>query len=404
MQYRVYIKPFDVEGNYLADYIEVSDDVITISDIQQKVDSSDYDVGVYKNSGVNIALRNDHGKYSETTTLRSIFATKRKNSMVKITWAQSDYPLIAGFFDAGEEVLGTEITIFEGLLNEISSTTDIAKQTISFAVLGYESILNETLVPFSLLNNGDTLADAIFLCLLQAPFNTYVTVSYGNINPGLNTTIDDKTDLENKTAGEALKELLLISNSVLYIKDNEVYVSSREDTVETGFIFYGQGSTLGIESIISIPTFRDGLNRTFNYWVWPDTTLVAQDVTSVLTYGILKKDVSSSIITVDAKRTAILESNRDEFRNPKIELELVTPLTYGAFALNILDKVAIDYPTSYTPADNNPLPTYGNVVYGESRYPFGQFVLTVESSRRFKILGKKLNKSKNSLTFTLREV
>lgn len=404
MRYRVYIKPFDDQGIYLSDFIEVTKDVLSISDITQKIDSSEYDVGIIRNSGVNVILRNEQGLYSDINTLTSIFRYKRKSSIVRVTWSIQDSPNYCGFTTCGEALLGDEITLFEGVLNEISSSIDISKQQITFQVLGYESILDEMETPYADITNGDTLSDTIIALINQAPFNDLVEVHAMNIGVGFDTTIDDKESLEGKTVGENLDSLLLATNAVLYIINNTVYVSPRTPTPEVKYAFYGQGSITGIENIINIPKYRDGLNRTFNYWVWPDTGVISRDVSSIDLYGALKKSFEIAIITIDTKRADILETNRVEFAFPKAELDLETPMLYETWALNILDRVQIDYPTVYTPADNNPLPRYGAVVYGTSRYPFGQFTLTIDNSRRFKILSKKLNKKKNTILFTLREI
>lgn len=404
MQYRVYIKPFDDTGTYLSDFIEVTKDVVSISDISQKIDSSEFDVGIIRNSGVSIVLRNEQGYYSDVTALTSIFRYKRKNSIVKVTWSLQDTPNYCGFTTCGEEVLGDEITLFEGVLNEISSSVDISKQQVTFQILGYESLLDEIETPFADISNGDNISEVILTMLAQPPFNTLVTVHAMNVGVGFDTTVDVKDSLETNTVGENLKNLLLAANAVLYIIDNTVYVSPRDETPDLKFSFYGQASIVGIENIINIPKYREGLNRTFNYWVWPDTDIISKDVSSIALYGALKKEFGIDIITNNTKRADILDANREEFAFPKAELDLETPLLYETWALNILDKVQVDYPTVYSPADNNPLPRYGAVVYGTSRYPYGQFTLTIDSSRRFKILSKKLNKRKNTILFTLREV
>ncbi len=404
MRYKTYLKPFDETGMYVSDYVEITNDVISVSDIQQKLDGSEFDIGVFKNSGVNILIRNDLGKYGPANSLQSVFKTKRKNSMLKITWEPEDYDIHCGFITCGETVLSEEVVLFEGLLNEVSSLVDIDKQTVSFSVLGFESVLNEMETPFEDLSNGELASSVIYKILNQEPFNNFVNVDALNIDLGFDFTIDDITDLELKTVNENLKQLLLLTNSVLYINNNIAYVTAREPSLDLKYSFYGQGSNIGAENIINIPIYREGLNRTFNYWVWSDTDILSQDITSVATYGVLKKELSSNLVTNSTKKQNILNTNRDEFRTPKPELELITPISNDVLRLNLLDKVSIDYPTIYTPSDNNPLPRYGAVVYGSSRYPFGQFSLTIDSERRFKILGKKINKSKDTITFSLREI
>ena len=206
-RWRVYVKPFGEDGEYLSEYIEVTKDVASLGSPRQGIDNTEFDIGVVKNSGFNITLRNDHGKYSDVTELRSIFRTTRKNSLIKITWDIRNYDLIAGFFSVGEEVLGGEYVVFEGLINEVTSVSNISAQQATFAVLGFESLLNEIEVPYSSISNGQNLSAVIYALLNQAPFNERVTVSLSNITPGTDLAIDDKTSLENKSVGQVLKDL-----------------------------------------------------------------------------------------------------------------------------------------------------------------------------------------------------
>ena len=147
-RFRVYIKPFDRSGNYVSEYIEVTQDVISIKSISQQLDASDYNVGVFRNGNFSFVLKNDKGYYSEETNLRSMFRYKRSDSLVKITWDFADYDLIAGFFSAGD-YLGQEIEVFEGLLSDLPAQSIISEQSVEFGVLGFETLFDRAIVPFS---------------------------------------------------------------------------------------------------------------------------------------------------------------------------------------------------------------------------------------------------------------
>lgn len=405
-RWRVYVKPFDVAGNYVDEFVEVTSDVVTLGAPRMGIDNTEFDVGVIKNSGFQVTLRNDHGKYSDVTELRSIFASTRKNSLIKITWDIRDYDLICGFFQVGKEPLGGEYVVFEGLIYEVTSASDIDKQQATFSVLGFDALLEEITVPFSSISNGDSISDVLLACLDQAPFNERVTVSAANINPSNDPALDDISGLENKTVGSVLREILLLANSVLYIKSGVVYVSARDASATNQKTFYGPAS-LSLENIINIPKYRDGMNRVFNFWTWANTALFARDTSSVDDYGVRKKEISSDLIAdgSTSKVQAVLDANRDEFSFPKIELELETPIWYDVLTLNILDKVNIDYPTINIPFDGGDLPRYGQNVYdGTARYPFEQWSLTISADTSFKILSKKLDIKKHTITFLLREV
>jgi hypothetical protein len=402
-RWRVYIKPFLDSGEYAPDFIEVTNDVISLSDISLAIDNTEFDVGVVKNNGVTLKLRNDQARYSDADNIKSIFRSRRKDSIVKITWDIRNYDLICGFFSPGNEPLGGEEEVFQGLLFDVTSISDIRQQNASFKILAFESVLDAIEVPFSSISNGDLFSD-IFLTLLdQAPFNTYVTVDAANINPGIDVAIDDKASLEAQTVGEVLSDLLLASNSVLYLKNNTVYVTAREETPDVKKIFYGQASNLGIENLIDIPKIRDGVNRIFNFWNWEETTLVVRDTSSIDLYGVRKKVLSTEIITNNTKRSNILTANRDEFAFPKLEIELVAPFEYSTLALQILDKVQIDHPTIYT-ANGEVLARYNMSNYGAARYAFNLLAFTLNTNQSFKVLSKKIKTQNNTVSFLLREV
>jgi len=402
-RYRVFIKTFEFGDVYASDFTEISPDVLKLGSITQQLDNNEYDIGIFKNSTMNITLRNDHGKYSNVGEINTIFKFKRVDSILKITWDFRDTPLIAGFF-TGNEVVGGEVTLFEGLLNDVSLSSKIDEQDIQFKVLGFESKFDATDVPFTSISNGDLLSVVIFKMLNQTEITTLVTVDQSNIVVGQDETIDDKSSLENKTVKEALKELLLGSNAVLFIRDNTIFVSARTESAELKFTFFGQAADDGIENTIDIQKFRDGLNRVRNFWTWADTTLVSQDPTSIDDNGLHKKEIDIKIITNTAKRQNFLDTNKDEFRNPKTELELMTDINYDTLELFLLDKVSIDYPTSFSSADSNVVPRWGAVIWNSFKYAIGQYALTIDSQDRFKILSRKIDTKKQMIIFGLRKV
>lgn len=405
-RFRVYLKPFIDSGEYASEYTEVTSDVASLSDPKQAIDNSDFNVGVIRNNGLSLVLRNDLGYYSDVNDIKSIFRRTRKNTQVKITWDFRNYDLICGFFNVNKEPLGGEVTVFEGLINDVTTINKISLQQVTFTVLGLESLLDDLETPFSSINNGDNFKAVLYACLNQAPFNELLTVSLSNILPAIDLAIDDKSSLENKTVGQTLQNLLLAANSVLYIKDRIVYVSSRAASSSSMFTFYGQASNLGLENIIDIPKFRDGVARMFNLWTWTDTAFDARDTSSIDLYGIKSKSMKLELVDdgSSAKIQSILNANRDEFGLPKRELDLETPIWYDSLELNILDKVNIDYPTIFIPFDGGDLPRYGIDAYdGTARYPYEQWALTLDVDTNFKIIAKKINVAKQTILFSLRE-
>lgn len=408
-KYRVFLKPFDDAGAYLSDYIEVTDDVLSIGPISQGLDNSTYDIGIFKTSGVTIKFRNDHGYYSDPENYRSIFGYKRQDTLIKITWDARSYPLKAGFFKADPGTpIGGQTTIFEGLLFEVSSVATIDNQDIQFRFAGFDSLFDRVSVNYSSISNGDLFSEALYTMLNQSTITQFLTVSSGNIVCSVDETIDDKTTLENKTVREAIDsgDLLLAASSVLYIDStNTLYVADRSASATSQYTFYGQASITGIENVIDITDYRDGVNKVFNYATWPDTARLSQNSDSILKYGVNKIEISNDLISnaSTAKIDNILDGVVNEFNSPKKEFSIVTPINYDTIALSLKDKVNVDYPTIYRSADDNPIPRWGLDAWGSFRWPIGQYSLTISSDINFKIMGKKIDPSKDVITFDLRE-
>lgn len=405
-RFRVYIKPFNDAGEYEADFIDVSRDVLfsQMGDIRRKIDNDEYNVGVFKFDSINLAVRNEHGRFSDANLLGSIFKFKRADSLVKITWEFEDDGPYCGVAVAGDAFLSEEIEVFRGLLNDQSAQTDIKQQSLNFSVMGLESVFDRAIVPFSDISNGDLISAVILECLDQAIITNLLTVDAGNIALGLDQTIDVKDSLENKTVKQALDDLLLLSNSVLYIEDETVFVKSRTPGASIVKTYYGQASDIGIENIESISSIRSGINRTFNFWTWRETTLLAKSDSSIEVNGVRKKEIESEIITDTTKRQNILNSLRTEFSFPKMELEMSTYLDYDFFDITFFSKVNIDYPTvSFAPI-NAAVPLYGVATYGEDFYPETLFSLILTELDEFKVIGFILSTKKQSYKLMLRGV
>jgi hypothetical protein len=405
---RVYVLPFINDFEYSSEWLEITEDVISVGDIQMGVDNAEFDIGTVRNSSVKVTLRNDNGRYTASDNLKSIFRFKRKDVLSRITFDRRAKPLRCGFFLPGREILSEEILLFDGVIREIDTKSGIKAQQIEIGVMGFESLLDSQPVPYSSVNGSGTYAQAIYTCLNTPPFNALVSVDPSKIVTGLpSLELDTKVELENKTIGEILSGLLLDSKSVFFLRNGEAIVSPRTATDDVKKEFFGQASVSGIENILDIPNYRDGVNRVKNYWTWAETVALQQDSSSVSTYGVQKKELSSETIltTSTSKINSILASYLTDFRDPRRELELLTPLDPSTISLNILDKVTVDYPTVYVPADNNVLPRYGLDAYGFSRYPFGKWDLQIDpQTTSFKIMGKKISTSRNIVTLRLREI
>jgi len=404
-RWRIYIRPFDANGD-LADWVEVTDDVVenSLGAVQQDLDNVDYNVGVFRNNSVAITLRNDHGRYSDVGVEQSIFQFKRIDSLVKITYEpELEAPLLGSSFLGDVFLSEGETEVFFGLLNDESLAMDLDSQQVQFQVLGRESVLDRMKVPYGSLTNGDLISEVIFTCLNDSRVTDLLTLDVGNIDCETDVAIDDVTKFENKTVKTALQELLLCANSVMFIENGTIYVTPRTATPDVKFTFYGQASPNGPENIVTVKGIKNGVSRTFNFWVWRDTSLKSENATSSSLYGVRRKEIDVPYITNNTSRQTILDNLKSEFGNPKMELELTTPFSLSSFAVTLLDRVVIDYPTVYVQTET-PAPICGVAICGEVTLPRGLWSFTMDSTRPFKVLGRAIDMKKSQIRFKLREI
>lgn len=403
-KFNVYVKTLKVDGSYEADFRDITKHVQNLGQIAIDTDSSDYQIGVYKNSNVSLVLDNREGLFSDTGQPTTIFKYSRNNSILKITYNVADENPQCGTAICGEAILSEEVEIFKGLLNDDSTLEDAKSEQISFSLLGYESLFANTQVPFSLLEVGDTISAIIYKCLNQLPIVSFLTIDSANISPSLDQAVDVIDSFENQTIDGVIDDLLFSSNSVLYILNDTVYVKSRAPSDSLKYTFYGQGSIDGVENTLEVKNISNGKSRTFNFITWTGTSLVFAANASMAKNGIRKKDVAFDFFTDITKQGNILTAIGTEFKNPKQELELTTPAGYGSLDLSLLDRVNIDYPTVLVPWESSALPVCGQAICGAAVLPKGLWSLTINPSKNFKILKRSIEASKHSVTFKLREI
>lgn len=405
-QFKVYIKPFDDEQN-LTEFVDITSDVVFdgMGGLRRLLDNDRYQVGQFKYDEIAFRVRNEHGKYSDVGTSKSMFKFRRGGSEFKITWQIQDFITECGIVTSGACKINTEVDVFVGILDDKAAKMNIDEQVLMFHALGKEAIFSEVEAPFDDLSNGDLYSEALFTVLNQATIEKYLTVDADNISVGLDQAIDDISKLENKTVKEVLDKLLFQSNSVLYVDDGVVYVKDREAGATSVKTFYGQASNEGLEEIIDMTSVSSGINQTFNYWTWQDTDLVSIDVTSVNNNGIRKQEVSFDEITDTAKRQAVLDEQRVAFGSKKQELEITVPITYENLEIGILDQVRIDYPTVFREGRFGVgLPLYGVSKYGEAVYPQGEYSLTISDLVPYKVIGITVQTKDQNIKFKLKEV
>lgn len=419
---RVYLKPFvdDLGSAYETGWTEITSDTMlsSLGSIRRQLDMSDYDIGVYTNSGISLQLRNGHGKYSDIGASSTVFKYRRAGSLVKVTWDQADGDYYAGS-SLSNDFLDNEIQVFQGFLDDDATRMQLKSQMIDFKVFGFESAFDRALAPdWVATPPGDSLVSTLIEALLNSANDSLttplLTIDAGQINPANDVSWDDLEVFQNKTVKEVLNDLLLVSNSVLYLDDVTTpgetvpVVSARTAPVDVAYSFYGAGSTQAPENIIDIQDIRSGLNRTFNFVTWIDSNadtpvnISSIDASSVDRYGYRKKNITVDGLTTLATQQAIIDAIRVEFANPKEELTLTTPITSDLLAVLLLSRVDIDYPL--VPVTTEDLPIYDVSEYGVAMYPINLSGIVISQDTPYKILGSEIDCIRNEATLALRRI
>ena len=403
---------FDVFISYptndgYSDFFDITEDVIesSLSSIKQSLESDDFDVGKITFDNLNLALRNEESLYSEASNASSIFPIKRDASIIKVEWNINSYTEACGNTPCGLTFLSTKRTVFKGLLEENSTIFDVLTQNVTFKVLGIDSIINKEPTPFASLDVNDTADELIFKILNQTNITQFFTVDALNINTKNNFVSDDISSLEGVNCLESLQEILKVGNSIMFVKDDVIFIKERISSATSQFVFYGASSNEGIENISKISKYGIGLNRTWNHWSWQGTSLTAFFTDSIAIYGERAKELSSKLITNSGKITTVLNSYLNEFGFPKTELTLLVPMYTPIVDLGFLDKINIDYPSEVLPSLEDEASKYGQAKY-DSGFIYNKIInsLFISISTDWKILNKTIKAKKQMIEYKIREV
>lgn len=250
---------------------------------------------------------------------------------------------------------------------------------------------------------GQSIQTLIRTILNQTPITALLTVSNGNIVVGTDCNVDSIVALQNKTVWQALGDLLLLSNSVLYVSSDAIIVSSRSAGSDISYYFYGQFSTDGPENVQAIKNISNGMNRVFNSLTWTPSATIAQNTSSVTKYGAKAKQFSQTEITNTTNQQTIFSSLLAEFALPKQEFSLWTPLKYGTLGIGLLNKISIDYPPMYIPG-NYSFPICGIAICGEAVLPKALFGITLDPNDYYKVIGSEIDPTNALIKFRMRAV
>ncbi len=369
-RYRVYLTP-RVSLEEYGDEIEISEWVTAnLGTVTRSIDSTDYRIGVFTYSDLNLVCENSSGRFNDFNDSRSLFPYSRDQAKVRVVYEDDD---------------GTTIT-FRGVIADAATRIIPREDEIEFQVLGRDSVLRQAQVAAGTVTTGMTFEQALNAILNSQEVTRVLGFDAANINPDYNGTVGDGSKFDKKSKKDAVNELLLASNSIMLLdEDDNIIITSRtHDTTKDPLELFGPGDLHGRENITDLPEYNTGLHRVFNSIKINETE--ETDETSRATYGLRKKEDSFDWVTDTAVEEAIASALVDEFKNQKTELSVEVP-TFLAKDYDLLDRVSIDYPLIRRPSGEF-FPISGITVSGDETAPtpFISGSVVIDPNVAFKII------------------
>lgn len=368
--------------------VDATDFVKSFGTIKKEIDNGDYDIGIYTFGDITLNMINHSRKFNSPVDPLSMFKFSRDKCKVDVIFYNTD---------------NNNYSRFSGIINDDATKLDFSTSIIKFKVLSLDSIFRQVPVAAGAIVAGDTFLTAIKKILNVPAITNTMTYSATNISVDYNGTIDDGEFFSDQTAKEALDDLLLASNSILFVaNDKTVYVKPRTESAVL-FNLYGHGDKYGRENIIKITEFNSGLQRTFSSIKVNANTVVTSD-SWVEQYGFRQKSISLDFITNGVTEEAIATKILGAFSVPKMELK-ISALTSAVENIELLDLVCVDYPYRLTPDQTTgKLPIYGVAVYGTDYYPVSSGSFNILPNIKWKVISIEEDPVKFITTLKLRQV
>ena len=391
--YRILFTPL-IGINRYGDVVDVTQDVdITdfvknLGSIKKELDNGDYDIGIFTFGDITLNMINHNRKFNDPNDPKSIFKFTRDKCKVEIIFYEAD---------------GTNFTRFKGLINEDATRLNFTTGIVRFKVLSLDSIFRQVEVSPGAIVDNDSFSTAIKKILNVPSITNTLTYSAGNVNVDYDGTIDVGEKFSSIPVKRALDDLLLASNSILYVDNSDVlHVKARTESA-VQFDLYGQGDIYGRENILKIFDFNSGLQRTFSSISVNDTT-VSTDDNWVIEYGFRKKELSFDFITTTATEEDLADNILTAFKVPKMELKLEVS-NDAVRNIELLDVVSVNYPFRHSiPPETGVMPMYGVAQYGVDYYAPSSGTFEIKSNVKWKVISIQENPVKFTTVLKLRQV
>ncbi len=400
---RVFVTPLKSTNLYDVE-TEITDrvDLQGIGEITQSIDSADYDFGVFTFGEIELMCDNVDGFFNSDEDPRSIFIFSRNRAKIRIAYIETTVTR-----DSNGVVTGTsevETNIFQGIVNDDATRTDVITNSVTFRVLSLDSILRTTQIPVETVLDSDLASDAILAILDDENITALITLNSSNISVDFDYTIDVGSIFDEISVFEGLKELMTGSNSALFVdQSNSINVRSRlANSVLPTIQLFGPHDFRRRTNVSDIQQFNTGVQRIFNSMNINST--IINDVDSITEFGLRQKSLTLNSITTPSTITTVGTTIITDFKLPKQELEVTSDLSFLKDS-EILQKVSLDSPLRLVPDPDSFFPFLEDFDYGDEDTPYPKEFgsLDIDKDIEWKIIEKRIDPIAKSMTLKLRQ-
>lgn len=390
--HKVFITPRIGEETYGAE-VEVTNRIfeVGIGKFGESADSQNYGVGILSFGDLELKATNSDGFFNLETDWRSMFNFSRDLAKARVEFITATVTRD----DDGSITSSSIVTqiVFKGFLSDEATREDPIKETIRLKILSRDSVLKRQLIPFGLIPDGFNSTDAFKRIFNRPAISKFINFDPANIVPAISFTIDVGNTFDNITILDAVKDLLLATDSILKIDSNDdLFIKSRDadNTISTLELF-AHTDLHGRGNIIQAGKHNNGRQRLFTSIKINDT--ISENKGFIKEFGFREKSFSLDFITNAITEKAISDRLVQSFRLLREELEITISTVLGQ-NVELLQPVKIHWPLQIINDDLTKfIPYVGQLVVGDSEEPLPreQGNLRIDSNKKFKIMEIKHN-------------
>lgn len=325
---KLYIKRLKEDGTYESDFSIISAGLMkdgSVNSLSRSLPNSSWQFGKVLVSNVSLQIMSAFQEFASELDPNSIFSGFiRHRSIIKIVDAFVDK------YTDPDTPVDAEVTVFEGLLDSLTATTQQGYETIT--ALDFLTVLNEVSVK-DLTLVQTTLNALVYEVMNRAAFTKYFTVSNSTtyISAGYNATNIDVSVYEGSVM-EMLEDLAK-GHSIFYVDpdDNTFYFKPADPTPAIQFEFLEQNNRK-----LDISNYREGIDRQITHWYWANTALSAIKSPLPVNPRIGTFEIDGITNTTQRQNTLNAVLSRTENAKPYFKLELpYFPI------IKLLDRVTV---------------------------------------------------------------